>query len=341
MAPVGAAALRPVVTPRPPVAPAEAPARAPQGSVRGIGASARTAPQVAQWGGQSSFEDGASRLRLQLLRGGAETAPLARPSAQPVARQAPAAPVGERIGNRGNLAMDGQLMTTADGGTTWGTGVAPSQIPGANGRGTVLWVNGINTSAADHQGTLGMLEQNAGVRAVGLYNATQGTIRDTLQVRADRNENAQRAAGTWQGPSQNAATRSLSDAIVNHLTTSQEPLHLMAHSQGALVTANALYDVRQRLTAQHGAERANEMMGRLQVETFGGAARNYVDGPNYTHWINTGDNVTGGMGPDERTGGRGATFRRFNFDAPGDALNHNFQSVYWPERQRQLRTQAN
>jgi hypothetical protein len=222
--------------------------------------------------------------------------------------------------------MDGQVMTTDGQGTTWGTGVSPSEIPGANGRDNVMWVNGIRTSAADHQNTLRLLEGQGGTRAVGLYNATEGFGWDALQVRADQRENQQRAEGTWQGQSRNAATRSLSDSIVNHLN----------NSQGGVVTANALYDARQRLTTQHGAERANELMGRLQVETFGGAARNYVDGPQYTHWINQSDNVTGNMGPDERTGGRGAIFRRFNTDAPSDPLNHNFESVYWPERQRQF-----
>jgi hypothetical protein len=232
-------------------------------------------------------------------------------------------------------------MTTDNRGTTWGTGVAPGQIPGANGRNTVLWVNGIRTSAADHQGTLQLLEGQGNTRAVGLYNATNGALRDTFQVSADRTENAARANGTWRGETQNPATRSLADAIVNHLNTRQEPLHLMAHSQGAVVTSNALFEARRQLETQHGAARANELMGRLQVETFGGAARNYVDGPRYTHWINESDNITGGMGPDARTGGRGATINRFNFDAPDDMANHSFTDVYWPHRQQELRRQAN
>jgi hypothetical protein len=292
----------------------------------------------AEWRGQSSFESGSRTLGFQLLQGGAQ--PSTRPAAQPAARPA-AVPTGVPLNNREGAALDGQLMTRDNRGTTWGTGVSPSQIPGANGRNTVLWVNGIRTSAADHQGTLGLLEQQGNTRAVGLYNATEGGIRDTLQVSADRGENAQRAAGTWQGPSRNAATRSLSDSIVNHLNTSRDPLQLMAHSQGAVVTSNALYDARQRLTAQHGAAQADQMMGRLQVETFGGAARNYVDGPRYTHWINQSDNVTGNMGPDARTGGRGATINRFNVDAPRDALNHSFTDVYWPHRQAQVQQPRN
>ncbi len=345
MAPIGSAALRPAVTPPPqsapakvaPQAPSSAPKVAPQApSTTGsaaAGAAPRAATPPAEWRGVSSFESGPQRMGLQLLQGGAQAA--GRAATRPGA----AAPTGQPIGNRENAAMDGQLMTTDNRGTTWGTGVAASQVPGANGRETVMWVNGIRTSAADHQDTLRMLEQQGGTRAVGLYNATEGMLRDTLQVSADRNENTQRAAGTFQGPSRNAATNSLADSLVNHLNTSQEPLHLMAHSQGGVVTANALYQARQRLEQQHGAARADEMMGRLNVETFGGAARNYVDGPRYTHWINDSDNVTGNMGPDAQTGGRGATINRFNVDANRDPLNHSFTDVYWPHRQQQMQQQ--
>lgn len=338
MAPVNAAALRSVIAPRTQPAPAEVAPQAPR-SERSTAAGASTRPTLpAEWRGQSSFESGSRSLGFQLLQGGAQ--PATRPATQPATRPA-AVPTGVPVGNRDNAAMDGQLMTRDNQGTTWGTGVAPSQIPGANGRDTVLWVNGIRTSAADHQATLGLLEQQGNTRAVGLYNATEGGLRDTLQVSADRGENAQRAAGTWQGQSRNAATRSLADSIVSHLNTSREPLQLKAHSQGAVVTANALYAARDQLVAQHGAARANEMMGRLQVETFGGAARNYVDGPQYTHWINESDNVTGSMGPDAQTGGRGATINRFNVDPPGASLNHSFTDVYWPHRQQQLQPRAN
>ncbi len=341
MAPIGSAAVRPAVTPQPTAAPAAPAQRAPQTEKAAPSSAPQQATPPAEFRGESSFEAAKSTPQLRLLNGGAEAAQGTQPvggaaAAQPAGGAARAAPVGQPIGNRGNAEMDGQVMTTDGGGTTWGTGRSPSEIPGANGRENVMWVNGIRTSAADHQNTLRTIEGQGGTRAVGLYNATEGFGWDALQVRADRSENDQRAAGTFQGQTRNAATRSLSDSIVNHLNNTQDPMHLMAHSQGGVVTANALFDARQRLTQQHGAQRADEMMGRLQVETFGGAARNYPDGPQYTHFINQSDNVTGGMGPDESTGGRGAIFRRFNTDAPNDPMNHNFESVYWPERQRQF-----
>ena len=339
MSSIGPVTARPTASPPPMQAPAAPVERAPQtsqsqkiGPASSPAGGAEQAGAPAEWRGQSTFEQAG---RAQQPQGVPAAAPQ-QAAAQPVGAAEEAAPAGRPIGNRTNRELDGQVMTRDNGGTTWGTGVSPSQVPGANGRETVMFVNGISNSAADHQGTLGLIEGQGGTRAVGLYNATEGFFADTGQVRADQAENTRRAAGTWQGQTANAATRSLSDSIVNHLNGTQDPMHLMAHSQGGLVTANAIYDARQRLTAEHGAERANEMLGRLQVETFGGAARNYADGPQYTHWINQSDNVTGNMGPDARTGGRDAIFRRFNTDAPGDVLNHNFATVYWPERQRQF-----
>lgn len=342
---IGSAAARPVATPQPTQAPAAPAERAPQSESAAPAGGAERASPPAEWRGESSFETAKSAPQLQVIEGGAQAAAAAQPvsgtepasGVQPAGGPARAAPVGQPIGNRGNPELDGQVMTTDNRGTTWGTGVSPSEIPGANGRENVMFVNGIQNTAADHQDTLRLIEGQGGTRAVGLYNATDGFGWDALQVRADRAENTQRAAGTWQGQTRNAATRSLSDSIVNHLNNTQDPMHLMAHSQGGVVTANALYDARQRLTQQHGAARADEMMGRLQVETFGGAARNYPDGPQYTHWINNSDTVTGNnLGTDEQHGGRGAIIRRFNTDAAWDPLNHNFATVYWPERQRQF-----
>jgi hypothetical protein len=341
---VGSAATRPVVTPQPTQAPAAPAESAPKSeSAAPVGGAEKASPP-AEWRGESSFESAKSAPQLELIQGGAQATPAAQPvsgtepasGVQPTGSSARPAPVGQPIGNRGNAAMDGQVMTTDNGGMTWGTGTAPGEIPGANGRDTVLYVNGIQNSAADHQNTLRVIEGQGGTRAVGLYNASNNFFTDTNQTFTDRDENTARAAGTFQGPSRNAATRSLSDSIVNHLNNTQDPLHMMAHSQGGVITANALHDARQRLTAQHGEARADEMLSRLQVETFGSAGRNYPNGPQYTHWINQSDNVTRGMGPTEATGGRGAIFQRFNFDAPGDAANHNFESVYWRQRQQQF-----
>jgi hypothetical protein len=342
---IGSATSRPVSIPQPVEAPAAPVESAPQSESAAPVGEAESASPPAEWRGESSFETAQSAPppQLQLIQGGAPAADAAQPvsgtepasGVQPTGGTGRPAPVGQPIGNRGNRELDGQVMTTDNGGTTWGTGTAPGEVPGANGRDTVMYVNGIQNSAADHQNTLRLIEGQGGTRAVGLYNASTSFLGDTNQTFADRSENTRRANGTFQGQSQNAATRSLSDSIVNHLNNTQDPMHLMAHSQGGVITANALYDARQRLVAQHGEARADEMLGRLQVETFGSAGRNYPNGPQYTHWLNRRDNVTGGMGPTEATGGRGAIFQRFDFDAPG-ATNHNFEAVYWRQRQLQF-----
>jgi hypothetical protein len=339
MEPISSAVSTPVSFPQQVEAPAAPVESAPQTeSASEVGGAEKASPP-AEWNGESSFESANSAppppLQLQ-PQSTSSTEPTS--GVQPTGGTDRPAPVGQRIGNRTAVQLDGQVMTTDNGGTTWGTGTAPSTIPGANGRDTVTYINGIQNSPANAQNSLRTIESQGGTRAVSLYNASEGMtpLTDTRQTYADRDENAARANGTFQGQSRNAATRSLSDSIVNQLNNTQDPMHLMAHSQGGAITGNALYDARQRLVAQHGEARADEMLSRVQVETFGSAGRNFPNGPQYTHWINAADNVTRGWGPVEATGGRNAIFQRFNYDAPGDPANHNFESVYWRQRQQQF-----
>jgi len=272
-------------------------------------------------------------------RGRGQAAPAA-PADPHVVQNPGETPTGRPVAGQTNAALDGHLTTTQNNGTEYGTGVAAGSIPGANGRKNVMYVNGVQNSPQDAQGSMRNIEQTTGERAVGLYNATDSVRADFWQSHVDRNENTARANGTWTGQSANAATRSLSDSIVNHLNNQQGDLHIMAHSQGGVITANALYDARQRLTQQHGAAEADRMMQRLNVETFGGASQNYPDGPRYTHWINDSDRVTiePGLGTDPAHGGRGAQFRHFNDRSTW--TGHNFNDVYLPNRQRILDQEA-
>ena len=132
-------------------------------------------------------------------------------------------------------------------------------------RGTIVVVNGIMTDVKLQRGDLQALA-NTGARVIGLHNATEGMARDMGQVFTDK---------LGKGP--NPAV----DALVGLLRTELKagrPVHLAGHSQGALIVARALAIVRPELTEQQ--------LKLVTVETFGGAAGNYIDGPKYTHYMN-------------------------------------------------------
>jgi hypothetical protein len=84
------------------------------------------------------------------------------------------------------------------------------------------------------------------------------------------------------------------------------------------------------------AERA---LGLVTVETFGGAASQYPNGPSYTHYINRWDPVASGVGlGPTRLGnggaGRGARVVRFNDFNWNPVNSHSFDDLYLPRRGR-------
>ena len=65
----------------------------------------------------------------------------------------------------------------------------------------------------------------------------------------------------------------MADTVYSELKAGRG-VHLMAHSQGALVTSRALNDVAQRLRIEDGMSQSQveKLMSKAKVETFGGAA---------------------------------------------------------------------
>jgi hypothetical protein len=125
-----------------------------------------------------------------------------------------------------------------------------------------------------------------GADVFGIHNSTWGTfpgiVDDLVQCLTDKTPIAQHLL--------NDATTSLAHSVAQDLEAGR-PVHLLAHSQGALVTANALEQVKAALTETHGAEWAEEMLSNVQVETFGGAAGSFPYGPQYVHYLNDYDMV--------------------------------------------------
>ncbi|QQR46330.1 hypothetical protein JKA73_09670 [Myxococcus xanthus] len=237
-------------------------------------------------------------------------------------------------GNQPDRVHDGKLLG-ADG-ATFPPGTPLADIPGVtpannpNPQSTVLYVNGILTTKEAQSESLQAIANATGSRVVGIHNATEGMGADLAQCVKDKLDK-----GT------NPAVDTLADALYTELKAGRD-VHLMAHSQGGLVSSRALNDVYNRLRIEDGMSKqdARALMGKINVETFGGAAATYPDGPNYVHYVNRGDPVPSmfGLGPipDKwnpiADGGKGSKVHQFNEFHLNPFDGHSFEDVYLKNR---------
>jgi len=216
-------------------------------------------------------------------------------------------------------------------GQTYAPGTSLSEIRavtpagGVRNNETLIFVNGIRTNVAGQSNSLQAIAGNTGSRVVGVHNATEGFGADVLQSLGDKLD-----IGS------NPAVDTLADTVYNELRAGRN-VHLLAHSQGALVTSRALQDVKNRLMLEDGISRreAEALMNNIKVETFGGAARRFTDGPQYVHYINRNDGVPQAFGLRSwlnpfAHAGAGAVTHYFRDGKP--LVSHGFEEFYLPER---------
>jgi hypothetical protein len=226
-------------------------------------------------------------------------------------------------------AFDGHFVGA--GGATFGPQTPLAEIPAVTPRGgartgeTLLYVNGIQTNVAGQAGSLQTIADRTGARVVGVHNATGSFVGDVAQSLGDKLD-----IGA------NPAVDTLADTVYGELAAGRG-VHLLAHSQGAIIASRALEDVRNRLTAEDGLARgdAERLMSEIRVETFGGAARRFPDGPQYVHYVNRNDGVPQAFGLRSWLNpfaepGRGAETHYFRAGKP--LVSHGFEEFYWPER---------
>jgi hypothetical protein len=233
----------------------------------------------------------------------------------------------------GDKKHDGVLVGAK--GATFPPGTPLSQVPGVTPRTnaqpteTLLYVNGINNDKDKQFASMQQLADRTGAKVVGVHNATEGMVADLAQCVKDKLDKGK-----------NPAVDTMADTVYSELKAGRG-VHLVAHSQGALVTSRALKDVANRLRIEDGLSSAQveKAMSKIQVETFGGAAAHFPDGPQYVHYVNKNDLVPtwfgqgNGKGADEwaRDGGKGAVIRRFE-QGSGIEGTHSFDSVYLKQR---------
>src|SRR5262245_45849679 len=210
------------------------------------------------------------------LRGPAPAAPPPPPDV-PVMRAAPPVEDPAEIFDLSNRAYDGYLIGA---GGEYDPGTPLSDVHGVlppSGLAThrIVYVNGILNSPEDAYRSLQAIAKDADAEVVGIYNASEGFFKDLWQSGLDKLDLGK-----------NPAVDTLSSTVFKELTAGSGPINLMAHSQGALITSRALGDVKDMLGEQgYSRQEISQMMSRVHVETFGGAAWTYPDGPQYRHHV--------------------------------------------------------
>jgi hypothetical protein len=151
----------------------------------------------------------------------------------------------------------------------------------------IIFVNGIMNSPGNEYASMREIANQANAEVVGIHNASEGFFKDFVQCVQDK-----------LGIGHNPAVSTLSNTLYHELASgSREPINLMAHSQGALITSRALEDVHNRLKEAGLSEKEIEVrMSRINVDTFGGAAWHFPNGPHYNHYTNAADPVAGLFG---------------------------------------------
>jgi hypothetical protein len=156
----------------------------------------------------------------------------------------------------------------------------------------IIFVNGIQNSPEDHDKYKQMIA-NAFCRPVrGIYNATagklHGLVHDLGQAIGDKAWPL--ASGLFGGGEKNMAAISLYNTIYDKLNNlgPDEYVRIIAHSQGAIITANALYALQYTLLKEGRIGK----MKKIKVITMGSAATLFPYGPRYSHWVFVQDPVT-------------------------------------------------
>lgn len=305
-------------------------------------------------GGSQSASKDAQRTLAQgrgALGGGAGLGQIMTPSALPqvsapsapapsfASVTAPAAPAPVQARREPVALAEGQVDTAYDGayvgagGRAYPATTPISQVPPirpSNGQapnGTIVYVNGIQTTKETQVNSLQGIADTTGAQVIGIHNSTEGITTDLAQCLKDK-------AGMGHNPAVDTLASTVYDSI-----TAGRPIHIMAHSQGGLITSRALSDVRRRLMIEDGMSRAQaeRALSLVEVETFGAAAMTYPDGPQYVHYVNRFDLVPTQFGlGSTRLGnlgsGRGAVTRRFNAPRLNPIAAHSFDDLYLPRR---------
>jgi hypothetical protein len=214
---------------------------------------------------------------------------------------------------------------------------------GTASTGVVFFTSGVNAPLEKHIRSMRLLA-NTGVSVIGVHNATEGLSVDLYQSSQDK-------ISMGDNPAVTTYAKLFEEKLLNN-----EPVTAIGHSQGALIIGRALRMVSDKLfSLGYTDEQRLRALGLVTVETYGGAATSYIDGPKYTHYINRYDVIPNLFGlspslqPNDCTLGCGAKIKVF--DATQDVKDspqwkraylflrlvvkaHSIQNIYIPRRDK-------
>ena len=145
----------------------------------------------------------------------------------------------------------------------------------------IIAINGVANSPHQVSRWATVLAGITGRPVVPLYNLTLGFAWDVAQAVSDR----MNLAG-------NPCVEPLT-SIIAETVLERRPLHIIAHSQGALIVSQALFEVSSQFkqVEKLSPNQVAEVLSVITVETLGGAAPSFSKGPKYRHFVHEGDPV--------------------------------------------------
>jgi len=175
----------------------------------------------------------------------------------------------------------------------------------------ILFVNGINTTAQESFLQAQDAANRTGQPVVNVHVATNapGNFQfwgvDPLGTMFG---DAPRAVLNHFGWETDPAAAPLQSAIVDRLQHTSQPVDVLAHSMGGIVTTEALEGVRQQLLRQMSPQQADAELSRIHLETLGTASNVEVPGVQYYNLVASNDAIAETLG------------------RAGDADSHTFRS---------------
>lgn len=151
----------------------------------------------------------------------------------------------------------------------------------------ITYVNGIRTSVDPNVKGISNIcalmqdvANTACAEVMGVYNATSGMLGDLSEC-----------VDNIRGGSKTPAAATLKPEILEKLRN-DEPMELWVHSQGGLITQEALAAAKRELIATPlSDEEVNRRLARITIRSFGTAEKGWPKGPRYIHVRNTVDPV--------------------------------------------------
>ena len=236
------------------------------------------------------------------------------------------------MGDSANLPNDGAQIGAGCQNQGSQGGVVPQCPNGSSApREQATYVNGINTTQVALCASMQNLANATCAEVTGVYNASGGMM-------ADLSECLSNIAKNSDTPAVDTLERSMYASLSQD---PPQPMTIYAHSQGGLITQEALARLKSHLAESMGQDEAEARMSQLTVNSFGTAQQGWPVGPDYTQYTNEDDPVPGAIAG-AQLNHPFATYLD-NADVPADQQNtffsphlnpidsHSMDNVYIPQ----------